>query len=226
MDCQEEAGPLKKDPMKARRLHYVSGLTFAIFIGLHLFNHVLGVSGAENHIEMMTTLRYFYRNILVETIFLGATIFLLISGLSLVKIRWGTSVSFFEKLHVWSGLYLAFFLLVHIGAVLGARWFLKLDTNFYFGAAGLNTFPFNLFFVPYYSLAILAFFAHLASIHKVKMKHRMLGLSPKSQSLAILMFGVCITGAILVGLTNSFEGIDLPEEYDLYLLMDVIFEGL
>jgi len=95
--------------------------------------------------------------------------------------------------------------------------FLGLDTNFYFGVAGINTFPFSLFFVPYYGLAILSFFAHIASIHAHKMKKNIFGFLPYQQSNVILIFGVIITLVIFYGLTNHFNGVEIPKEFNILI---------
>ncbi|MFN9998994.1 MAG: hypothetical protein ACK52X_05155, partial [bacterium] len=102
-------------------------------------------------------------------------------------------------------------------AVLGGRLFLHLDTNFYFGVAGLNSFPFSLFFIPYYGLAILSFFGHIASIHSKKMKQIIFGLSPNKQSIIILIFGLLLTIVIFYGLTNHFNGFIIPSEYNILI---------
>ncbi|MCB1201925.1 MAG: hypothetical protein KDK41_14850 [Leptospiraceae bacterium] len=119
----------------------------------------------------------------------------------------------FDKLQIWSGLYLAIFFLIHLSAVLAGRIILKLDTNFYFGVAGLNAFPFNLFFIPYYTLAILSFFAHIAALHNRKMSLKILGLTPQMQSIVIFLFGFLFSIFILFGLTNEFTGVQIPAEY-------------
>lgn len=196
-----------------KNLHYASGIILSIFIGLHLFNHVYSIFGAEAHIAMMDNLRLFYRNLFVETILLTAVLVQIISGWKLFRECRKTAVSFFEKLHIWTGLYLAFFFIFHLSAVLGGRLVLGLDTNFYFGVAGLNTFPFNLFFVPYYGGAIFSFFGHIAAIHHKKMKKDVFGLTPVEQSKAILVLGAVLTLVIFYGLTNGFQGVEVPPAY-------------
>jgi hypothetical protein len=104
-----------------------------------------------------------------------------------------------------------------VSAVLSGRFFLNLDTNFYFGVAGVISFPFNLFFIPYYALAIIAFFAHIACIHYIKMKQTIFGLTPINQSKAILMFSVCLTILIFYGLTNHFRGVKIPSTYNILI---------
>ena len=203
--------------MTIKKIHYLSGLIITVFVGLHLFNHTVSIFGADRHIEVMNILRLFYRNIFVETVLLFSVFVQIVSGLKLFKIRRKVATTPFEKLHIWTGLYLAIFFVIHLCAVLSGRLFLHLDTNFYFGVAGLNSFPFNLFFVPYYGLAILSFFGHIASIHSKKMEQSIFGLSPTTQSILILTFGIIITIVIFFGLTNQFKGVTIPKEYEVLI---------
>ncbi|MFN7539142.1 MAG: DUF4405 domain-containing protein [Bacteroidota bacterium] len=203
--------------MTTKKIHFISGLTITVFVGLHLFNHTLSIFGSDTHIEIMNTLRLFYRNIFFETVLLIAVLVQIISGLNLFKTNRRKATTQFEKLHIWTGLYLAIFFIIHLTAVLGGRLFLHLDTNFYFGVAGLNSFPFSLFFIPYYGLAILSFFGHIASIHSKKMKQIIFGLSPNKQSIIILIFGLLLTIVIFYGLTNHFNGFIIPSEYNILI---------
>lgn len=202
--------------MTIKKLHYFSGITISIFVGFHLFNHLYSFLGANAHIELMQDLRVVYRNTLAETLLLLAVLIQIVSGIKLFIKKRESVLSFFEKLQIWTGLYLAFFLVIHVGAILSGRYILNLDTNFYFGVAGLNTFPLNLFFVPYYGLAIFSFFGHIAAVHSKKMKHRLLGILPNKQSYFILIIGISVTIAILYGLTNGFNGLEIPKEYNLF----------
>lgn len=199
--------------MDIRRIHYISGLILCLFIGLHLLNHMISIWGVEQHILMMNGLRLIYRNPVSESLVLGACLTQVISGIALLRKRNRVQASGLERLQAWSGIYLAVFLVIHIGAVLGGRFVLQLDTNFYFGAAGINTFPFALFFIPYYGLAIMAITGHIAAIHGRKMQHKVLGCTAQQQAIAILVIGFCGMLAIFYGLTGHFQGIDLPAEY-------------
>lgn len=203
--------------MTFKKLHYISGLTISIFVGLHLFNHFCSILGIDKHIEIMNALRLFYRNIFIETILLSAVFVQIISGLRLFKANKKIVITNFEKLHIWTGLYLAIFLIIHLSAVFGGRIFFRLDTNFYFGVAGLNTFPFNLFFIPYYGFAIISFFGHIASVHNKKMNLTILSLTPKKQANAIFIFGFFLTLIIFYGLTNHFNGVIIPKEYNVLI---------
>ena len=200
--------------MTIKKIHYLSGLIITFFVGVHLFNHMVSIFGADKHIEVMNTLRLFYRNIFIESVLLMAVLVQIFSGIKLFITKRNIAITPFDKLHIYTGLYLAIFFIIHLSAVLGGRLFLHLDTNFYFGVAGLNSFPSNLFFIPYYGLAILSFFGHIASVHRKKMKQSIFGLSPARQSFAILTFGLMITIVIFYGLTNQFNGVTIPNEYE------------
>lgn len=201
--------------MKLKRLHYLTGFVITTFIVVHLINHVLALWGADKHIAVMHMLRSIYRNLVMEICLLLAVSIQVASGVRLWISKRNAVSSTFDKLQLWSGMYLAFFFIIHISAVLAGRFLLHLDTNFYFGVAGLNTFPINLFFIPYYSLAIISFFIHLAMVHAKRMKWNVLHLTPRDQSRAIMVFGVILTIIILYGLTNGFRGVEIPEDYQL-----------
>lgn len=203
--------------MSIRKIRYISGLTITIFIGLHLFNHFCSVFGIDKHIEIMDVLRHFYRNIFFETILLLAVVVQIISGLKLFNLNRKIARTAFEKIHIWTGMYLAYFFIFHLGAVFGGRFILHLDTNFYFGAAELNSFPFSLFFIPYYALAIMSFFGHIASLHSKKMKSDIINLAPKQQAKSIIAFGFVLTVVIFYGLTNHFQGVQIPKEYNILI---------
>lgn len=165
----------------------------------------------------MNNLRLVYRNPIAETILLAAVIVQIVSGLKLFRAKRRVKKNFYDKLQIWTGLYLAFFFIFHVGAVLVGRTILDLDTNFYFGVAGLNTFPFNLFFVPYYGLAVIAFFGHISAVHFQKMKKKVFGLAVEQQSKFILFLGVTFAILILFGLTNGFTGVKIPEAYNIMI---------
>ncbi|HCL04471.1 MAG TPA: hypothetical protein DHW64_00125 [Chitinophagaceae bacterium] len=199
--------------MMLKRVHYLSGLCISLFIGFHLFNHITALEGAEKHISTMESFRVVYRNPFVEFFLLIAVLIQIVSGIRLFRLQRKMAAGFYDRLHLWTGFYMAFFLIIHVSAVLAGRLLLQLDTNFYFGVAGLNSFPFNLFFIPYYALAILSFFGHIAAIHTKKMKMSLFGTSPKQQANIIIILGICLTLLIFYGLTNQFKGIAIPAEY-------------
>lgn len=199
--------------MRAQRIHYVSGLILISFAALHLCNHAVGLFGAEAHIAYMQKLRTVYRHAFVESILLLCVGMQIATGIRLFFRKRKSATNGFKKLQLYTGLYMVFFLSVHVSAVLVGRTVLDLDTNYYFGVAGLNIFPLFLFFIPYYGLAIAAFFGHLSAVHYTKMKREIFGITTERQAKIILWSGVVFSVVVLYGLTDGFTGVEIPAEY-------------
>lgn len=199
--------------MLVKMLHRFSAVYISIVVCIHLLNHLWSVFGAEHHIQMMNNLRVYYRNPIAEILLLTSVVIQIISGIKLLILNTAKSKRGFYKLQQCTGLYLLLFLVIHLTAVFGARFFFQLDTNFYFGVAGINTFPLNLFFIPYYAIAIISFFGHIAAIHARKMQHTICGIRPAQQARILIIIGLVITFVIFYGLTNKFKGIEIPEPY-------------
>ncbi len=200
--------------MTAKALHAVSGIFLISFVGLHLFNHLCSIFGADEHITVMNLLRKLYRNPFIEILLLTGIAIQSITGVKLFINKRSIVKNRLEKLQLWSGLYLLVFLFMHLGAVFAARLFLHMDTNFYFGVAGINTFPYSLFFIPYYALAVISFFGHIAAIHAKKMKWIVLGMTPGNQAIVIIIGGLVITIILFYGCTNQFRGLGIPHPYN------------
>jgi hypothetical protein len=144
-----------------RRLHRAAGAVLAVFVTVHVANHLAALAGVDAHVRFMERARLVYRQPVVEAVLLLCAALQVASGSSLLwtgRHRRRTSLAW---LQAGTGAYVALFLAIHVGAVLAARIVGGLDTNFYFAAAGLHVWPFALFFVPYYFLAVAAVFAHL-----------------------------------------------------------------
>ncbi len=200
-----------------KKAHFYSGLTLSIFITAHLSNHLLSFLGEAAHITFMDELRVIYRNFAVEFVLIASVIIQIFTGISLFFRKRKIAKGFFELLQIWSGLYLAIFLIFHVSAVFAGRYLLNLDTNLYFGVAGLNTFPYYLFFAPYYGLSIIALFGHIAAIHALKMNKTMLGVTVQNQAIVVLIIGILLSVAVLYGLTNGFDGIEIPQAYHIMI---------
>jgi hypothetical protein len=194
-----------------KKLHYCSAFILSIFIAVHLMNHIGSLWGAETHVQMMAALRPFYRHPTSESVLFFCLSVQLISGFNLLRYGLSKKADIFERLQRYSGLYIAFFLLIHISAVLVGRHFLQLDTNFYFGVAGINTFPYALFFIPYYFFAVNAIFIHLGAAHYRKTTFN--GISPQLQFYLILTVGFLTSCFLFYGFTDQFKGVVVPKEY-------------
>ena len=188
--------------MSTRRLHGVIAVGLTLFLALHLGNHLAGVWGQDWHRAIQATLRIIYRSPLVEVVLLSAFAAQVVLGLLLVRRRRKLTIQ------VLSGLYLAGFLVIHIAAIMAARW-QNIDTDLAFAAAGLHaSAPWPLFFAPYYGLAVLAVFAHLSipigRRHQLA-GHVMLGLGAAvSLTLVMLLSGLLTALTIPASLIASF----------------------
>ena len=185
------------------RIHYFSGVILTVFIAFHLSNQLFSLFGPAAHIELMTSLRKIYRHFIVETILLSAVAFQVITGIKLLFNK--DKKPIVEKIQLYSGLYLSFFLIVHVAAVIYGRQ-IGLDTNFYFAAAGMNLYPVSLVFIPYYFFAVAAIALHLSSLHYLKTKS-------KKVSYSIAIIGVVVSILIIIGYTDAFKWREIPAEY-------------
>ncbi len=198
--------------MSIRKFHRLSACVLAAFILLHLGNHLLAVAGAHAHIAFMEAIRPFYRNAVIEPALLACVLFQCGSGTWMVLRRWRQRSGFVAWLQAGSGIYLALFLLFHVGAVLFGRAALKLDTNFYYAAAGFVRMPYAWFFAPYYFLAVFALFAHLGCAAYWQVQAR----SSMVRRLAIgipAAAGLVLALLIDLALAGRLHPLDIPAQY-------------
>ncbi|MPR36704.1 hypothetical protein [Salmonirosea aquatica] len=191
-----------------RSLHYISGITLSVFIAFHLLNHLFALNGPEQHIQIMEKFRLVYRHPVVETLLLLVVFFQIGTGIRLVYKRDAKIPA--EKIQEYSGLYLSFFLLAHVGAVLSGRYVESQDTNFYYAAAGLNYQPATLIFIPYYFLAVASISLHVAAIHYLKTRST-------KMAVAIAIIGVITSFVIIFGFTDYFRWRDMPLQYEEFI---------
>ena len=160
----------------------------------------------------MEAARSVYRIRFVEAVLLACVLFQVLSGLWLVARGWRQRRGTVSWLQAVAGTYLAFFLVVHVSAVLFGRLSLGLDTNFYFAAAGFHVRPFQLFFAPYYLFGVLALFTHLGCAAYWRAKS--FGRSSPSFFIALpVAIGALISLVIVFLLAGVFYRVDIPPEY-------------
>ena len=140
--------------MSARLAHRGLALALAGFLLAHLAHHLWGaLAGPQAHEALRLALGVVYRHPLVEPLLLAGFMMQAILGLVLARRRgW-------RGMQAISGLVLAAFLPVHLGAILMARA-QGVTTDLGFAAAGVQDWPWTLFFAPYYALAVWALLAH------------------------------------------------------------------
>jgi hypothetical protein len=160
----------------------------------------------------MEVARKAYRQPAVEPLLLLCVTFQVVSGLWLVIHGWKRRQGWIAWLQAISGSLLAFFLLVHVGAVLFGRAVLNLDTNFYFAAAGFHVPPYQWFFGPYYFLAVLALFTHLGCA-----AYWHLHTSPPRTRVIVIALPMLVGGVvgllIVLSLAGKLQSVEIPPEY-------------
>lgn len=198
--------------MTLRTLHRTSAILIAVFAFLHIANHLVGLGGVAAHIAFMDTARLVYRNLAVEIVLLLCVAFQVGSGLTLALRGWRQRRGFLPWLQALSGAYLSFFLFVHVSAILSGRALLKLDTNFYFAAAGFHVPPYPFFFVPYYFLAVVALFTHLGCAVYWQVQSR----SSLVRALVVAVpagVGGVLALLIVLLLAGKLQPVEVPAQY-------------
>jgi hypothetical protein len=194
-----------------RKLHRYGAIVVTLFVLAHLANHLAALGGIAGHLRFMEAARVVYRQPVVETLLLLGVAAQAGSGLRLLGAGWKRRRGWIAGLQAASGAYLALFLLIHVSAVLFGRLVLDLDTNVHFAAAGLQAWPYSLFFVPYYFLAVLAVFTHLGCALA-----RRAGPAPRKRAAALAVpmgVGVVLSGMVLAALMGKLYPYQVPQPY-------------
>jgi succinate dehydrogenase/fumarate reductase cytochrome b subunit len=197
--------------MKPSAIHRSAATVVAMFLAMHMANHLAGLAGVAAHLRFMEAARAIYRQPLVETVLLLAVATQAASGLWLVRAGWKTRSGVIAWLQAASGAYLALFLLIHVAAVLFGRAVSGLDTNFHFAAAGLHVPPFHYFFAPYYFLAVLALFTHLGCALAWR-----LAPAPRARALTVALalgLGAVVSSLVLAALMGKLYPYEVPQVY-------------
>lgn len=198
--------------MTFRKAHALSAVIIAAFVSVHLANHLAGLAGATTHIAFMEAARSVYRLRVIELTLLACVAFQIVSGLTLFVRGWTQRHGLVPWLQATSGLFLALFLSIHVGAVLFGRAVLNLDTNFYFAAAGFHVAPFQYFFAPYYFLGVVALFIHVACAAYWRSQ----GRARVARILIVAVpsaIGVMVSLLIVLSLAGALFPVEIAVEY-------------
>lgn len=186
-----------------RRSHRLFAGVLGLFLLLHLAHHLTLIAGKDAHIATGEILRVIYRSPLITVLISLAVVVQIVIGLVLTRRRW-TLRRGWPLAQTISGLYLVFFMLQHVGAVLLARYD-GIDTNVHFAAAGLYSGAWALYFAPYYTLAVTALFVHVA----VYLRRR----GYRRAALPVAYSGVALGLLYVAGLAGLFGGPTPPASY-------------
>lgn len=198
--------------MTLRALHRMSAILLVAFACLHIANHLAAVlGGVSSHIAFMDAVRPLYRHRAVEAVLLACAGFQVGSGLWFVVRGWKKRQGLLPWLQALSGAYIAFFLVVHVSAVLFGRLALGLDTNFYYAAAGFHVPPNQYFFAPYYFFGVFALFTHLgcAAYWRLQSKPH----AARRVAVVLLAAGGVVSLCIVLALAGVLRPVDIPAKY-------------
>jgi succinate dehydrogenase/fumarate reductase cytochrome b subunit len=187
-----------------KSIHRASGIAISTFFIVHIINHLFALAGADMHIAVMNLLRAVYRFPPVEVFLLMCVGIQIASGLWLLWTK-GFSKNAFDVLQALSGLYLSFFLIYHVRAVILARYEWNADTNFHFAAWVVKNYPAAYFFIPYYALSVICVFVHIACAHRQKVVDQFGASNSRAtrQAYMIVALGILTTTLIMTGLVTG-----------------------
>jgi hypothetical protein len=203
--------------MTLKNLHRITGIIVSIFVIAHLFNHSMAWFGIATHQRILDTFRIAYQQPIIEVFLISCFLFQAFSGVKLIlKLRKKEEKTTFEKVQIYSGVILGLFIIQHIAATIGQRFYFKFDTNFYFASRVVLQNPIKWYFIPYYALGIMSFATHVANVHEHKMISRIGEQQAKVHFWVIISLFALATFLILfVFMGGRFE-ILIPKEYLVY----------
>lgn len=181
-----------------RRIHGISAMLIVLFAIFHVSNNVLAIVSLNTHATILHALRLVYRKRLIEIALVAAVITQALTGLTMVwksRLRRTTT---FRNLQTVSGLYMASFFLSHLFATLSARW-RGIDTTFAWATnapSGLlvNAIPVAL--LPYYALAVVMLFVHLACQARRNLARVMSDTASRQISYSLIALGALVAFVI------------------------------
>jgi succinate dehydrogenase/fumarate reductase cytochrome b subunit len=198
--------------MILRKLHRTSAIVVGVFAVVHIANHLAALAGVSAHISFMEIARAVYRQRIIEATLLLCVLFQILSGLWLVMRGWRQRRGIVARIQAIAGAYMAYFLFAHVSAMLYGRAILNLDTNFYFGAAGLHVPPYQFIFAPYYFLAVVAFFIHLGCAVYWHIRTQSREVSTLAIALPAGIGGV-VSLLIVLSLAGVLQPVEIPAIY-------------
>jgi succinate dehydrogenase/fumarate reductase cytochrome b subunit len=200
-----------------KQLHRITGIIVAVFIILHLFNHSMAWFGVETHQKILDTFRSFYRIPIIEIILVSCFMFQIFSGIKLLlELRKKKDKTNYEKIQMFTGIALAYFIIQHIPATIGQRMLHGFDTNFYFASRVVIQKPWLYYFVPYYFIGVMVVGLHIANVHRHKISDKVGIKTANLHFYAILTFFVLLALIILYSLMGGRFEIVIPEIYNVY----------
>jgi hypothetical protein len=198
-------------PVGLRVAHGVSALAIvAIFLALHITNHLTGLVGPATYDAVMKVFRHVYRTELLQPVLVALFFFQIATGVYFVWRHTAAPSDRFRTFQIASGVYLAFYVLGHMNSVfVFARTYLGIDTGWGFATGaptGLVQDAWNIRLVPHYALGVFFVLSHIAAGARVVMLN-----SGVRKALAdrLMIGGVSAAGVIAVLIILGMCGLRL-----------------
>jgi hypothetical protein len=195
------------DAVRVRAAHGISALGIvAIFLVLHLANHLTFILGPDTYRAVMKGVRHVYRQEVLQPLLVALFLFQVGSGVYLATRAVAQPMDRFRTFQIASGIFLAAYVLGHMNSVfVYARLYLGIDSDWAFATgapAGLVKDAWNIRLVPHYGLGVFFVLSHLAAgVRSVMLAHgltrrfadRFLVGSAIASGLAafVIMLGMC-----------------------------------
>ena len=195
------------DPARLRVVHGITAFGIvAIFLVLHLSNHLTFILGPDTYRTVMKAVRHVYRQEVLQPLLVALFLFQVGSGVYLATHAVAQPMDRFRTFQIASGIFLAAYVLGHMNSVfVYARLYLGIDSDWAFATgapAGLVKDAWNIRLVPHYGLGVFFVLSHLAAgVRAVLLAHgvtrrfadRFLIGSATAAGLAafVIMLGMC-----------------------------------
>lgn len=173
----------------------------AVFIFFHLLNHLFLMISVNEHIDFMKAIRLVYRNAFIEIILILSFLFQLFKTIKKLWNERQLKKTIIEKFVFFSKIYIVYFLINHIFAILIGRIIFKLDTNIYFALSGVQIKPFSYYFIIYYFLAIISLFLIVSKGKNIFLFY------------LINILGFIFACFLIYTFQEGFYSIKIPDEY-------------
>jgi hypothetical protein len=189
---------------KLAMAHAVSACAIlAVFLLMHLGNHLVGLWSGAAHIEVMSVVRRVYRNAVVEPVLVALIAFQIVSGVLLLRRRLAGPSDVYSVIQALTGFYVAVYFVGHMIAAFSARvagtdpnwnWLTDHDQGLLYHLSGSAL-------LAHYWVGPVALVAHVAcGLRVVALEHGVAPTVAGRAAVGLMGLGAVASTAILAGL--------------------------
>lgn len=189
-------------------LHRVNSALLGVFIAAHLGVHLLAVHSPEAHALGLAWMRQYYSDWRIEAVLIASLLIQIVSGWAELRL---TVKPAWRVVRNLSGLYLAAFMLTHVGSVFHARHVDQVPTDFYWVAGAFTVDILRNYAMAFYGLGVFSLFAHLIAVAALAWP----GM-PWRLNLALWAVSASVTAAILLAFSGTLYALAIPETVRTY----------